>query len=137
MTNTQLPGNVLHLLMPGENAVHFEWMDAKGGCKSVQAANQFMLITDQRVLYETSVKEGEGVNLKYYRTSGSIPLSKIAFVGTSSTAAGCAQSKQGCNPQHAHLLRVNSAGGQIEFPFFSEEKAKRVQRVLEELITKK
>jgi hypothetical protein len=116
--------------MAGERAFHFEWMDTKGGCGTTQSAKQFMLITDQRVLYEAAIKEGEGLNLKYVRTSGSIPLSKISFVGTSSA-------EEGCNPQQAHLLKVNSGGGNIEFPFFNEQKAKRVQRVIEELISSK
>jgi hypothetical protein len=124
-------------LLPGEQAYHFEWMDTVGGCNTTQTAKQFMLITDQRVLYETSIKEGEGTNLRYVRTSGSIPVSKIAFVGATSTAAGCEQVQQGCNPKQAHLLRVNSGGGFIEIPFVSEEKAKRVQRVIEELVSER
>lgn len=126
--------------MGGEKAFHFEWMDTAGGCGTTQSAKQFMLITDQRVLYEASIKEGEGANLKYVRTSGSIPISKISFVGTSSAEAGCnqaMQAQQGCNAQQAHLLKVNSGGGNIEFPFLSEQKAKRVQRVIEELISSK
>ena len=135
MINDVIPDTHRHLLMASERAYHFEWMDTKGGCGTTQSAKQFMLITDQRVLYEAAIKEGEGFNLKYVRTSGSIPLSKISFVGTSSADAGCNQ--QGCNPQEANLLKVNSGGGNIEFPFFSEEKAKRVQRVIEELISSK
>jgi len=136
--NDVIPDTHRHLLMPDEKAFHFEWMDTKGGCGTTQSAKKFMLITDKRVLYEAAIKEGEGVNLKYVRTSGSIPVSKISFVGTSSAEAGCNQAfqtQQGCNPQRAHLLKVNSGGGNIEFPFFSEQKAKRIQRVIEELIS--
>jgi hypothetical protein len=131
--NEVIPDTHRHLLMAGEKAYHFEWMDSTGGCGTTQSAKQFMLITDQRVLYEAAIKEGEGMNVKYVRTSGSIPLAKISFVGTSSAESGCNQ--QGCNPQDAHLLKVNSGGGNIVFPFLSERKAKRVRRVVEELIT--
>ena len=124
-----IPDTHRHLLMTGEKAFHFEWMDTTGGCGTTQSAKQFMLITSQRVLYEATIKEGDGINRKAVRMSGSIPLSKISFVGTSSAEA------QGCNPQQAHLLKVNSGGGSIDFPFFSEQKAKRVQRVIEELIS--
>lgn len=136
--NDVIPHTHRHLLIAGEKAFHFEWMDTQGGCGTTQSAKQFMLITDQRVLYEAALKEGEGVNRKYVRTSGSIPLSKISFVGTSSAEAGCnqaMQSQEGCNRQQAHLLKVNSGGGTIAFPFFSEQKVKRVQRVIEELIS--
>jgi len=132
--NDALPDTHQHLLMPGENAFHFEWMDTTGGCGTTQSAKQFILITDQRILYEAAIKEGEGLNLHYVRTSGSIPVSKISFVGTTSAQAGCNQTQQGCNPQQAHFLKVNSGGGHIEIPFFTEQKAKRVQRVIEEMI---
>src|SRR5262249_14493145 len=138
--NDVIPDALRHLLMAGERAFHFEWMDTTGGCGTTESAHQFILISDQRVLYEASIKQGDGINLRYVRTSGSIPISKIAFVGTSSAEAGCNQAmqmQQGCNPQQAHLLKVNSGGGYIEFPFFSEQKAKRVQRVIEELISSK
>ncbi len=130
-----IPNTHRHLLLPGEKPYHFEWMDVTGGCGTVQASKHYILITDRRVLYEAAVKHGDGMNLKYVRTSGSIPISKVSFVGTSTQEAGWGQSQQGCNPQKAHLLRVNSGGGTIEFPFFSEAKVKRVQRVIEELIS--
>jgi hypothetical protein len=135
--NDVIPPSHQNMLMHAENAYHFEWMDTQGGCGTTQAAKQFILITDHRILYEASVKEGDGMNLKYVRTSGSIPISKVSYVGTSSKEAGCASAQQGCNPQHAHLLRINSGGGNIEFPFFNEQKVKRVQRVIEELISRK
>lgn len=129
--NDVLPGSHRQMLMAGENAYHFEWMDTKGGCGSTKSAKQFIIVTDQRILYEASIKEGGRENLKYVRTSGSIPIVKVSYVGTATNT------KEGCNPHAVHRLRINSGGGSIEFPFFNEQKAKRVQRVIEELITRR
>lgn len=136
----KIPDTHRHLLLPGEIAYHFEWIDNQGGCGTTKSSEKYILITDQRVLYETTVQEGEGRNLRYVRTSGSIPLSKISFVGTHSSKVGCNQSlqnNQGCFPRQMHLLKVSSGGNVIFFPFFSEQKVKRVQRVIEELISLK
>ncbi len=133
--NSVIPSEQRHLLMKGERAYHFEWMDSQGGCGSTESSKQFILVTDQRVLYEATILEGEGVSQEYVRTSGSIPLAKVSFVGTSSAAAGCFSARKGCNHQETHLLKVGSGGGNIVFSFFSEKKAKRVQHIIETLIT--
>jgi hypothetical protein len=129
-----LPDTHRELLAPGEKAIHFEWLDTTGGCGSTVAAKHFMLITDRRVIYDAVSRDA---GLTYARTSGSISLSKISFVGTTIADGGCNQSAQvgrGCNPQQACVLRVGTGGGSVLFPFFNEQKAKRVQRVIEEIV---
>ena len=128
--NDVIPGTHQGMLMGGEDAYHFEWMDSRGGCGSTDTAKQFILVTGERILYEASVKEAAGARVTYLRTAGSIPIAKVSYVGTVSAAGENA----GCSSGSVHLLRINSGGGQIEFPFQSEAKAKRVQGVIEELI---
>src|SRR5690348_2856248 len=87
-------------LMPGETAYHFAYIDTKGGCGSTETAKKWVLVSNLRVMYEAAVKEGEGQTARYVRTSGSIPVSKISFIGTSSV-----NSTEGCNTTTVHLLK--------------------------------
>ena len=117
-------------LMENETAYHFAYIDKKGGCFSAQAAKQWILISNLRVIYEAAVKEAGGATAKYASTSGSIPISKISFVGSSTTQ------ESGCSGGEVHLLKINSGGGQIEIAIPSGEEAKRLQNIIERLISK-
>lgn len=126
--NELIPGHLRHVLFPNEQVFHFEWLDSAGGCGSQQSSTQHMIITNLRIIYEAKVRDPQSREVQYLRTSGSLPLSKVSFVGTQSSKS------DGCNASHSNVLTINSAGGSIEFPFLNENKSKRVQRVIEELL---
>ncbi len=125
-----IPGHLRHVLFPNEQVFHFEWLDSVGGCGSHQSSTQYMIITNLRIIYEAKIRDPQSTEVQYLRTSGSLPLSKVSFVGTQSSKS------DGCNAFHSHVLTINSAGGSIEFPFLNENKSKRVQRVIEELLVR-
>jgi hypothetical protein len=120
----KIPGHLRRNLLENEVAYHFAFTDTKGGCLSKKSAKSYVLISNNRVIYDASVKEGES----YVQSNGSIPINKVSFVGTSS-----AESKEGCSKVKIHLLKISSGGGTIELRVPTETEAKRLQRVISEV----
>jgi hypothetical protein len=127
--NDSLPADQRPLLLPSELAYHFAYIDANGGCWSTSAARQWILVTDRRVVYVATIQEEEYGKSNYVRTSGSIPVAKIGFVGTSSSAQ-----TEGCSRRQVCLLKINSGGGTVSLAIPSEAEATRLQAIIEELI---
>jgi hypothetical protein len=128
--NDMIPEEYRDKLRPNEKAFEFAYIDTKGGCGTTQKANQWILITDQRILYEATTRDERATSAKYLRTSGSIPTSRVSFVGTTT-----ADDKEGCNQTRVSLLKINSGGGGIEIVIATEKEAKRLQRAIDELIS--
>lgn len=120
----KIPGHLRKNLLENEVAYHFAFTSRKGGCLSRKSAKSFVLISNNRVIYDASVKEDE----KYVQSNGSIPINKVSFVGTSS-----AESKEGCKKVKFYLLKISSGGGTIELVVPTEAEAKRLQKVISEV----
>ena len=81
------------------------------------------------ILYEASVLTTKNT---FVRDLGSIPMSKVSFVKASTLEM------LGCNAQKVYLLTVNSGGGEgIPIRIPSEKESKRLQRVIDEIISAK
>jgi hypothetical protein len=118
-------------LREGEVAHHFAYIDAKGGgCANASTAKQWVLITSQRILFEASVKEGSGNDSKYVHQSGSIPLAKVSYVGTTTS-----ETVEGCSKKKTTNVRINSSGGEIFLAIPTQDEAARIQAVIDELIS--
>lgn len=130
--------------MKGEEVHHFRTGEIKGGCAllgrdpTIKSGRYWILISNQRVLYEAWVKQ---TTEKYTRSSGSIPLSKISYVGTAieEPAKGCAGMwKSGCASlmqRPRYVLRINSSGGDIYIAVLTEQEANELQNVIYQLIS--
>lgn len=130
---SQLPQAQLSKLLPEEVVHHFGYIDAKGGgCANTSAAKQWILVTNQRILFEAAVKEGSGSQQKFVHQSGSIPMSKVSYVGTSTS-----QTPEGCSQKKTTNLRINSSGGEIVLAIPTPEEAGRIQGVIDEIISEK
>lgn len=126
--NDELPDEFLTKLRKNEKAYEFAYIDTKGGCGSTRTAEQWILVTDQRILYEGTVKETTGA-VTYSRNSGSVPLAKVSFVGTTTS-----QKTDGCQQMRVSLLRINSGGGEIHLVIPTERQARRLQGVIDDLL---
>ncbi len=128
--NHAIPEEYRGKLRAGENAYDFAYVDFKGGCGSMQSGvNRWILITDQRILYEASVRQ-PGQKVSFRRDSGSIPVAKVSFVGTSTV-----EHTEGCDNRRFHLLRINSGGGEVELVIPTAKEAKRLQQVIDDLVS--
>jgi hypothetical protein len=131
----QLPPEVASKLMEDEVVYHFSYIDSQGGgCSSPSTAKQWILVTAQRIVFEASVREGVNQQIKYEHQSGSIPMSKVSFVGTSTSqsADGC-----GCSMKIITNLRINSSGGEIVLAIPTHEEASRLQGVIDAILSGK
>ena len=133
MQPDQLSAEVRARLHPGELIHHFTFIDVKGGCGSASTAKQWLLVTDQRILFEANVREGAGTTAKYVHQSGSIPMPKVSYVGvaTENMEQGC-----GCSSTPVTHLRVNSSGGEIILAIPTKEEATRIQGVVDSILAK-
>ena len=120
----KIPGHLKKNLLENEVAYHFAYIDTKGGCGSKKSAKSFVLISNNRVIYDAQVREGEK---SYVQNNGSIPMNKVSFVGVSS-----AETKEGCSRVKISFLKISSGGGTIELVVPSEAEAKRLQMVISE-----
>lgn len=128
----QLPPELRSKFQPGEVVHHFAYIDAKGGCAEGSTAKQWIAITDRRVLFEASVKDGDQSPTTFKHQTGSIPMSKVSYVGTATSAEseGC-----GCAMAHHSQLRINSSGGQIILAIPTKEEAERAKEVIDAIIS--
>jgi len=133
LERNQLPQKQASKLLPEEIVHHFGYIDAKGGgCSDTSTAKQWILVTSQRILFEAAIKEGSGTQEKYVHQSGSIPMSKVSYVGASlsRTAEVSSQNK-------TMNLRINSSGGEIILSIPTRDEAERIQEVIGAIISKK
>lgn len=137
-----VPSEYRSRLVEGEDVYHFGYADLKGGCAlaggpRVKTGQSWIMITNRRVIYEAWIKQTTD---KYVRSSGSIQLARISFVGTATEepAKGCSgASKSGCASlfeKPTHSLRVISGGGEIRIAIPTEEEAQRLQSLVDQLI---
>jgi hypothetical protein len=127
----QLPDDVRARLHPGELVHHFAFMDVKGGCGTTSTAKQWLLVTDQRILFEANVREASGTIGKYSHQSGSIPMQKVSYVGVATENV-----QRGCSATPVTHLRVNSSGGEIILAIPTKEEAARIQGVVDSVLAK-
>jgi hypothetical protein len=126
----KIPSDIRSELQRGETAYHFEFIPFKGGCLSPGGSDEdWLLVTDRRVLYEASIEITEGSTQIYARRSGDIPLSKVSYVETTTF-----NKWEGCTNIKGSLLVIASSGGRIKIPVPTEEQALRVRRAINELI---
>lgn len=129
----QLPQEIQGKTQTDEIIYHFGYIDAKGGgCANASTAKQWILVTNKRILFEASVKQGTGETAKFVHQSGSIPMSKASYVGTSTTqeAQGC-----GCSQVDVTNLRINSSGGEIVLAIPTKQEAERVQEIIDAILS--
>jgi hypothetical protein len=88
------------------------------------------MVTNRRILFEAAVQEGTGIQKKYVHQSGSIPMAKVSFVGTTTT-----QMPQGCAQVNVTALRINSSGGEVIIALPTKSEATRIQGVIDELFS--
>lgn len=129
----KIPAAAKGQLLEGEAAIHFAYTAASGGCLSARRAESWVVVTDQRVLFDgqvqSSERRGNSTALTFTRSSGSIPLNKVSYVGTSSH-----KTQTGCASVSANFLVVHSAGGQLEMVVPTMAEAQRTQAVLESIL---
>ena len=123
----ELPSQQRSKLLEGESVYHFGYIDFKGGCAQASTAKQWILVTDKRILFEASVKEGPGASGKFLHQSGTIPMPKVSYVGMST-------SKEGCSQKETNNLRINSSGGEIILAIPSQREAEKIQKVIDEVL---
>ena len=131
----QLPEDVRKRLQKEERVYHFAFIDQKGGCGSASTARHWLLVTDQRILFEAQVRSGFGSSAGYVHQSGSIPMSKVSYIGvaTEQRGGGCS----GRGSVSVHHLQVNSSGGEIVLVIPTKEEADRIQSVVESVLLEK
>src|SRR4051794_15855411 len=61
----ELPIDLRDKPRPDEIIHHFGYIDTKGGCANPSSAKQWILVTNKRILFEASVKQGDGLFAKY------------------------------------------------------------------------
>lgn len=89
------------------------------------------MITDQRIIFEAAVLQPGGLTNLFVHQSGSIPMGKVSYVGTSTQpqADSC-----GCNTARVTTVRINSSGGEIVLAVPTQEEASSIQGVIEKSI---
>jgi len=130
-------------LLEGEEAYDFSTFEFKGGCLKLpgmpESGSSWILISNRRAIYEGWVQTTQKI---YSRSSGSIPINKISYVGTGTTEPpkGCqGMMSLGCAyffVKPTHTLKIVSAGGELNFRVPSEADAQRLQALLDQLISK-
>lgn len=125
----QLPPLVQPYLMFGETVHHFSFISSKGGCGSTNKAEQWLMVTNQRVVFEASVVVGGSVTNR----NGSIPLDKVAHVSVAShqIPGGCGSTKS-----TTPLLSIGSAGGSIDVLVPTAPEAARIHYIINALISR-
>lgn len=132
ISRDQLPKEIVAKLFPTETVRYFGFVDhAGGGCAQQTKAKQFVLVTDQRILFEASVRKTDGRLLKYVNQSGSIPIKKVSLVGISTS-----ESSDGCSFNKSTLLTINSSGGETIVAIPHEKEAARIQGVIDVIISR-
>lgn len=127
---SELPDGIRSKLQSGEKVHHFGYIDSEGGCANPSMAKQWLLVTDKRILFEASVKQGTSGIEKFNHQSGSIPMAKVSYVGTSTS-----QDQQGCANDSVTNLAINSSGGQIILAIPTKQEAERAQGVIDGVIS--
>jgi hypothetical protein len=139
----QIPEAIRGKLQQDETVHHFGYIDAEGGCgcslvhmgilgslfpgcAGLKRASQWLMVTNKRILFEASVKETSGGKEKFVLQTGSIPMSKVSYVGTATSS-----SKEGSKT----TLRINSSGGEIILAIPTKEEAERAQGVIDEILS--
>ena len=121
-----------------EKAHHFEYIPFEnkdagcGGGGSSASGNDYILISDKRILYEATVVKKENELETFTQDSGTIPVGKVSFVKTVKNET----SNTGCGGSNStyYALNVNSGGGEITIAIPTKEAADRAKRVIEEII---
>jgi len=72
-----LPEDARSRLFDQEVVHHFTFIDVKGGCGSSNKAERWLLVSNQRILFEANVREGSSSKPRYVHQSGSIPIPKV------------------------------------------------------------
>lgn len=129
----QIPAEQSAKLLPNETVYHFGYIDAAGGgCNNASTAKRWILITNQRILFEAAVKDNGNSQVSFANQSGSIPISKVSYVGTSNVV-----STEGCSQKTTSTLRINSSGGEIILAIPTVQEAQRAHGVIDAIISQK
>ena len=132
--NDSLPEDLKSQVLDGEAVHHFEYIPFESaGCGNSggqTSGNDFIMISNKRILYEGTVVEKVNNDTTTKKDSGTIPLEKVSFVKTSSE-----QASSGCSgTTEAHILNVNSGGGNINISIPTKEASVRAKTIIEQLI---
>tara|TARA_B100000959_G_scaffold143183_1_gene150300 strand:+ start:648 stop:1301 length:654 start_codon:yes stop_codon:yes gene_type:complete len=138
LENDELPANIKSQLINDEVVKHFEYIpiQKEAGCGSngeTESGNNFIMISDKRILYEATINQSDGDDSSFEQDSGTIPIDKVSFVKTTKTETkegGCA----GNSYSSLYILKVNSGGGQINIAIPTKEATDRAKSAIENLI---
>jgi GYF domain 2 len=119
-----LPKEVLMQLMSNESVYYFSYITVQGGCGTAVAANYWIALTDNRVMYKTKVSE----NQSFVEKEGVLPFDKISFIEVTES-----QIAQGCNKKVSFELRVSTSGGTLIIPIPTKEMGYDVRNRFTEL----
>ncbi len=122
----KVPAQFKSKLFKDEPAFHFSYIGFKGGCGQKSTGNEYIMVTNTRVLYTAQVVQEAGLQKSMATSAGAIPLDKVSFVETVS-----AQTKDGCSQKNYVQLKVNSGGGSIALAIPSRAEAERAKSVIE------
>jgi predicted Zn finger-like uncharacterized protein len=131
-----IPPETRNLMRKGETALHFTFIAMAGGCQQIGAMQgppdeeEWLLVTDQRVMYQANTKVKDGSVEKFINRSGSIPLVKISYTGISS-----GRNTDGCNYTSFAELEVSSGGGTVSIVMPTKRDAIEAKRVIDDLIS--
>lgn len=120
--NEKIPEQYRSKLFEDEIVYHFSFIGFKGGCMQPTAANQYIMVTNTRVLYNAQVIQNNQMTL----SSGSIPLEKVSFIETLNQTRA-----QGCSNTAYTELRVNSGGGHMALAIPNRAEADRAKSIIE------
>lgn len=130
IVHSQLPADLRGKPHADEVIYHFGYIDSKGGCANSSNVKQWILVTNKRIIFEASVKEGRSDADKFVHQSGSIPISKVSYVGTATT-----QKQEGCSQVKITNLRISSGGGDIILAIPTKQEAERAQEVIDAIVS--
>lgn len=129
----QLPDEIRSKLQSGEIIYHFGYIGSKGGCSNPSSSFvQWLLVTERRILFEASVKQGTDDVGQFVHQSGSVPMAKVSYVGSATS-----QKQEGCASVPTIHLIINSSGGGIVLAIPTKAEADRVQAVIDGIISAK
>ncbi|MDD2715695.1 MAG: HEAT repeat domain-containing protein [Candidatus Wallbacteria bacterium] len=130
---SQLPPEQSSKLLPEEIVLYFGCLDPDGGESSADtAARQWILVTDQRILFEALARVGSSNKEKFFQQPGSIQIAKVSYVGIPTSEV-----EEGCPQVGAAILLINSRGGQIALTIPTMEEAGCIQKVINGIISRR
>ena len=122
-----IPIDVRRKMMKDEEATLFEDVSFGGGCAGGSGSKEaWILVTNQRVLYLANIVGNDSGVTTNEIQSGSIPISKISLIRTSSSKSS--------ETVPFHVLSISSGGGFIAIKVPTQKDAERIEWYINEAV---